>query len=721
MCCLKLISLWVIIIEISVMHSYQINRHINRLIGLNKISLRKQVRLFASASSSNTSPGLLSVHVHGKLTPSSQDSFYIHTLQNAMNSVKENGISRFDVLSKIDSDDEFLLIEVYNTIDGPAEHKETKHYNSWREGVADMMAVPRAASKYTTLFPKASDWKVSDASGDIDVEKFKSGNGRSFTDSLDDAYANNSGMLAVVVDVEVTKGSENLFIEATIENCENSLKESGVHRFDFMQNSENPSNFVLVEVYNSAEAPMSHKATAHYSKWAATVNDHMARPRFANKYKTLFPAPLHWHQSALHTHLGSGASKSWTSIPNFGLSGITTGSFSFLAPKISMGRGVASSAITNGMKDLNIKTPFLITGASGLTRYEKYLGEVYPILTSIGSFKIGGEPTIEDTMEAYEAAMKSNCDGIIALGGGSAIDLGKAIAALVTNIGTDVDGKTSDIYTYLESVGEGKGIKNRPLPMIAIPTTSGTGSECTKNAVIKCKRSERKASMRSDMMLPSVAVVDPLLTMSCPPSVTTCVGLDALCQVIEPFVSCMANPMTDALAREGILRASRSLRMVVANGSNVEAREDLAIASVIGGLVLANAKLGAVHGYAGVLGGMIEPSPPHGAICAILLPHVFRKNAEKLATMNDELSQNYLERFNEVARILTGNQDATAIDGALWLEALCNDLNVPKLGEFMDESVINTVAEMTTKSSSTKGNPIELSVSELEEILHLAM
>eukprot|EP00944_MAST-04C_sp_MAST-4C-sp1_P011485 g11485.t1 len=638
-----------------------------------------------------------------------------------MNSVKEPGISRFDVLSKIDCDDEFLLIEVYNSDDAPVRHKETSHYNSWREDVADMMAEPRVASKYTTLFPKNPDWMVAEASGDIDIELFVSGKGRRFSDDLDDAYAANTGMLAVVVDIEVAKGSEALFIDATIENCQNSLKESGVHRFDFMRSNTNHSNFVLVEVYNSTDAPAAHKATDHYKKWAATVNDHMARPRFAKKYKTLFPSPLFWHQSALHTHLGDGTSKSWISISNFGLSGTPTGSFSFLAPKISIGRGIASSKIINDMEDLDIKVPFFITGASGISRYKNYLGDSYPMLSNAPTFKISGEPTVEDVMEAYGAAIESKCDGIVAIGGGSALDLGKAVAALVTNIGTDVDGSISNIYTYLESVGEGKSIKLKPLPLIAVPTTSGTGSECTKNAVIKCKSSGQKASMRSDMMLPSVAIVDPLLTLSCPPWVTACVGLDALCQVIEPFLSCKANPITDALAREGILRVSRSLRLAVVDGSNVKAREDLSIGSVIGGLVLANAKLGCVHGFAGVIGGMIDPSPPHGAICAVLLPHAFRKNAEKLSMMDDELSQDYLDRFDEVARILTGNRNATAIDGALWLEAICNDLNIPKLNKFMDKSTIKAVAEMASKSSSMKGNPVELSISELQEILDVAM
>ena len=208
------------------------------------------------------------------------------------------------------------------------------------------------------------------------------------------------------------------------------------------------------------------------------------------------------------------------------------------------------------------------------------------------------------------------------------LDLGKAVSGLVTN--------GEDIYTYLEVVGKAQPLVNTPLPLIAIPTTSGTGSEVTKNAVLKSVPHNVKASIRHDSLLPKVAIIDPILTLSCPPSITAHVGLDTLCQVIEPFVSCFATPVTDALARDGILRASRSLRAVVMHGStDISAREDLSIASVFGGLALANAKLGAVHGFAAVLGGMFETAP-HGAICAALLPIVFRANVKKLQqTLSD--------------------------------------------------------------------------------------
>ena len=180
----------------------------------------------------------------------------------------------------------------------------------------------------------------------------------------------------------------------------------------------------------------------------------------------------------------------------------------------------------------------------------------------------------------------------------------------------------------------------------------------------------------------------------------------------------------DAFAKEGIMRAARSLRNVVANGKNIEAREDLAIASVLSGLCLANSKLGAVHGFAAVLGGMYEYAP-HGAICAALMPHVFRKNVEKLSILaientNDEIYNVRLERFSDVAKIVTGNSNATAIQGALWLESLVRDLNVPSISvlcEGFKTEHIQEIIEGTAVASSTKGNPVTLSFEELKEIL----
>ncbi len=651
------------------------------------------------------------------------DKFYRNTLHNARNSILEPGISRFDVLSKIEDPSEFLLIEVYNTVAGPDAHKLTSHYNSWREGVADLMAQPRAASKYATIYPPKRNWKT-DASASASI-----GTEDAFMNTLPWSYepfaaapaaspsAPANSMLAVVVDVEVTEGSEAAFVAATVANCKNSVKEPGVHRFDFLQNKENPRNFILVEVYSNEGAPAEHKATAHYAAWAAAVKDMMARPRTAAKYATKFPQPLYWHRNSFLTYGDENGDSSSSSSSREGeLRGLATvagNGFGFLSPKISMGRGIAPKAIKSALSELKISKPFVVTGKGGAARLDGLFQASGVVLTDNVTFAVEGEPTVDDARSATDKALAAGCDGVLCVGGGSALDLGKAVAALMTNRG--------DIYDYLEVVGKGLPIQHTPVPCIAVPTTSGTGSECTKNAVLKCTLKGRKASIRHDTMLPNVAIVDPSLTLSCPPRVTAHVGLDALCQVIEPYVSNAANPITDALAKEGILRAARSLRAAVADGMDETAREDLSVASVLGGLCLANAKLGAVHGYASVIGGMFEYAP-HGAICAALMPPVFRRTADRLtalAAAGDADARRQLSRFADVARIVTGLEHATVAQGAVWLETLVRDLGVPPLSQLcaIQRSQIHEIAEATAAASSTKGNAVPLTVRELEEIL----
>lgn len=410
------------------------------------------------------------------------------------------------------------------------------------------------------------------------------------------------------------------------------MKEAGVTRFDFLQHQKDPSVFSLVEIYNRPDASAAHKATEHYAKWAQTVQSMMAQPRTSTKYTTLFPSSLHYHQSSECTHPGTR-----------GLTG-SPSTFSLLSPKLLMGRGIAAASIKNALKELNITRPLLVAGASGVRRQKELFSKVFDLASmddlTLPRYGVSGEPTTDDAIQAVTLAREHNCDGVLSVGGGSCIDLGKAVAALITN--------DKDIFEYMEVVGKGQSIEKLPLPFIAVPTTSGTGSEVTKNAVLKSVKHGMKASIRHDTMLPRVAIIDPTLTISCPTDVTAHVGLDTLCQVIEPYVSNAASPFTDALARDGILRASRSLRAVVADGTNVEAREDLAIACVFGGMALANAKLGAVHGFAAVLGGMFDRAP-HGAICASLLPAVFRANIVKLQAMaetGDNEAERKLARYN---------------------------------------------------------------------------
>ncbi|MGE5374964.1 MAG: iron-containing alcohol dehydrogenase [Bacteroidota bacterium] len=327
---------------------------------------------------------------------------------------------------------------------------------------------------------------------------------------------------------------------------------------------------------------------------------------------------------------------------------------------------------------------------------------------SVSEFQVHGEPAIDGIQAGMEAAR--GCDMVIGLGGGSVMDTGKAIAALVTNPG--------EITDYLEVVGRGQPLINAPLPYIAIPTTAGTGSEVTRNAVIEAREQNVKVSLRSPMMLPRLALVDPELTYDLPPDVTAASGLDALTQCIEPFVSIKANPITDAICREGIQHAARSLRRAYENGTDPGARQGMSLAALCGGLALANAGLGAVHGFAGPLGGMLHA--PHGAICARLLPPVMEANLRALKTRQP--GHPAIGRYQEIARLLTGDDSATAMDGVEWANQVVRDLHIPRLSQFgMSEKQFPEAVEKTLQASSFKGNPIPLRETELNEVLEKAL
>ena len=323
-------------------------------------------------------------------------------------------------------------------------------------------------------------------------------------------------------------------------------------------------------------------------------------------------------------------------------------------------------------------------------------------------FEVYGEPTVDLVRAGVDAAR--GCDMVIGLGGGSVLDAGKAIAVLVTNPG--------DLLDYLEVIGKGQTLARAPLPYIAIPTTAGTGTEVTRNAVIESPEHGVKVSLRSPLMLPSVALVDPELTYDLPPAVTASSGLDALTQLIEPFVSVKANPMTDAICREGMRHAARSLRRAYENGADKEAREGMTLASLFGGLALANAGLGAVHGFAGPLGGMLHA--PHGAICAKLLPLVMETNLRALELRQPDHPAR--ARYVEIAQILTGNPNAAASDGVMWVSELVRDLDVPALSAYgMTSAHFSEAVEKTLKASSFKANPILLTEGELLELLEKAI
>lgn len=326
------------------------------------------------------------------------------------------------------------------------------------------------------------------------------------------------------------------------------------------------------------------------------------------------------------------------------------------------------------------------------------------------SFSVLEEPTADMALAGVQKARQAACDWVIGIGGGSVIDTGKVIAALLTN-----EGKLLD---YLEVIGRGKPLEKMPAPYVAVPTTAGTGAEVTSNSVLESPEHRVKVSMRSPLMLPRWAVVDPELTYSMPPPITASTGLDAFTQLLEAFVSNKANPLTDGICREGLRRAAGSLVRAFEDGRDTEAREAMSLASLFGGLALANAKLGAVHGIAGALGGMFKAA--HGAICGRLLPFVMEMNIAALQMREPESPS--LARYREVARIVTGNTEAEPSDGFNWVQNICSQLKLPPLADYeITEADFPQVVENAQAASSMKGNPIQLIEEELVKILRQAL
>ena len=329
---------------------------------------------------------------------------------------------------------------------------------------------------------------------------------------------------------------------------------------------------------------------------------------------------------------------------------------------------------------------------------------------SAEAFAVPGEPTVDVIREAVRRVWDAACDVVISLGGGSAIDAGKAIASVATNGGEPLE--------FLEVVGKGRDIAVPPLPFIAVPTTAGTGSEVTRNAVLGSPEHGVKASLRSPLMLPRVALVDPELTYGLTSALTASTGLDALTQLIEPYVSARANPLMDAVCVEGIGRVAGALRRAYHHGADVDARRDMALASLFGGFALANAGLGVVHGFAAPLGGTWKA--PHGALCAAVLPHGMAANVAALRARAPRHPA--LGRYAAIARLLTGRSEARAEDGIDWVRGLCVELNIPSLRAWgVTEADLPSVVEKAARASSMQANPLLLTSGELLAVIAAAL
>ena len=327
----------------------------------------------------------------------------------------------------------------------------------------------------------------------------------------------------------------------------------------------------------------------------------------------------------------------------------------------------------------------------------------------VSTHRISREPTVDDAREGAEAARESGAEVSVGVGGGSVLDAAKAVAALARNPG--------DPLEFLEVIGRALPLRVDPLPVIAVPTTSGTGSEVTRNAVLGSPAHGVKVSLRHARLLPRVALVDPELTVGLPRSLTISTGMDALTQLIEPWVSARANAMTDGFCRVGLERVTRSLCRVAEEGGDVGAREEMAVASLMGGLALANSGLGVVHGLAGPIGGMF--SAPHGAVCAALLVPGMRVNWR--AIQRRMPGSEAEARFQELGRLLTGHREASAEDAIESVAGWVRRLEVPGLARHgIHRSHFDTLAEKAAQSSSMKGNPVKLEREELLEILEAA-
>jgi alcohol dehydrogenase class IV len=362
------------------------------------------------------------------------------------------------------------------------------------------------------------------------------------------------------------------------------------------------------------------------------------------------------------------------------------------------------SELPAALGDLGASRVLIVTGRT-TTRADGIRSTLQQAGISSVVLGVATEPSIERVRAAVDVTLETRCDAVLGFGGGSALDVAKAVAVLATS-GTDP-------MDHLEVIGAGRPIERPGLPCIAVPTTAGTGSEVTRNSVLS--GDGVKASLRSPLLLPKVALVDPDLLVGVPKPTIAASGMDALSQLIEPLLSQRANPFTDALARDGIRRSARSLRRAYQDGmEDAGVREDLAMASLFSGICLANSGLGVVHGLAAAAGARL--SAPHGAVCAAVLAAAMEVNLHALGERAPDHPA--VQRIAEVASLLTGRSDARAEDAIGWLHELTATLSIPGLATYgLDQDHIAEVVKAAQRASSMRGNPIELHDNEVIEIV----
>jgi alcohol dehydrogenase class IV len=387
--------------------------------------------------------------------------------------------------------------------------------------------------------------------------------------------------------------------------------------------------------------------------------------------------------------------------------------FSFrTAPEILFGPGTLAES--PALVARNGKRCLLVTGKHSLARS----GRLHALEKSLqargvvsGHFIVDGEPDITVADDGARVAREGGYDVVLAIGGGSVIDAAKAAAALATNDGAAID--------YIEAVGKGRSVDKLPLPLIAVPTTAGSGSEVTKNSVLRVSDLRVKRSIRSDLMVPLIAIIDPTLMATAPRGVAASSGLDALTHLIEAYLSKGAQPMTDALVVPGISMAYRALVLLARGQANAESHESMALAALWGGIALANAGLGAVHGLVAPLGGLC--SVPHGAGCGCLLSATFAANVHALRSRAPNSPA--LARADQIARMIVSenDEDRSPERAAETLDELRNHLAVPPLAAYgvSEKDLADVIAG--SRAGSMKHNPIELTDDELDGILRKSL
>jgi len=383
-------------------------------------------------------------------------------------------------------------------------------------------------------------------------------------------------------------------------------------------------------------------------------------------------------------------------------------------PKILFGAGTFNE-VPDILRQLG-RTVLIVTGASSHKeggRWEKLTSALEKASVRHFHFIVKGEPSPELVDGAVAEFKGDGIDAVLSWGGGSVVDAGKAISAMLPQDGS--------VFDYLEGVGTDKAHNGVKVPFIAVPTTSGTGSEATKNAVLsRIGPGGFKKSLRHDNLVPDIAVLDPELVLSCPPGVTAACGMDAFTQLLESYVSTGASPMTDALAFSGLERVKSGLVRVCADGAgDLGARQDMAYAALISGITLANAGLGLVHGLASPIGGAFEI--PHGVVCGALMGLATEATIGKLKALHGP-DHPALRKFSRVGAMLRGVEGADVPAGCEMLVETIREwtrtLKIPRLGEYgITESDLDGIVS----GAGNKNNPVPLEPEEIRAVLQQSL